>query len=164
VALICQFYQFAACYSFGKLIYYLLNPVGFSLDLSCQNHLFQNYGKKLWENIMTDKEKQACNCGENHDHDCDDDCDCESNTITLDMEDGTQKDFTILNILEYNGSQYVALAEEDSEEYDILRFIEVEDSLELSIIEDDAEYNAVAEKFDDLFSSEFEDMELMEEE
>lgn len=113
---------------------------------------------------MTDKEKKACNCGENHDHDCDDDCDCESNTITLDMEDGTQKDFTVLNILEYNGNQYVALAEEDSEEYDILRFVEVDDALELSIIEDDAEYNAVAEKFDDLFSSEFEDMELLEKE
>jgi len=115
------------------------------------------------ELIMIDKDEKDL-----HDHadcDCNDEnCECESDIITLDMEDGTQKDFTILNILEYNGSQYVALAEEDSEEYDILRFIEVEDSLELSIIEDDAEYNAVAEKFDDLFSSEFEDMELMEEE
>ncbi len=111
---------------------------------------------------MTDKEKQNCNCGEHHDHECGDDCDCESNTITLEMEDGTSKDFTILNILEHNGQQYVALAEEDSAEYDILRFVEVDDNLELSIIEDDAEYNAVADKFDELFNSELEDLELLD--
>lgn len=109
---------------------------------------------------MTDKEKTACNCGEEHDHDCSG-CeeDCESNTIILDMEDGTQKDFTVLNILEHNGNQYVALAELDSDEYDILRFVEVDDCMELSIIDDDVEYNAVADKFDEVFSAEFEDME-----
>jgi len=111
---------------------------------------------------MSDKEKQNCNCGEHHDHDCGDDCDCESNTITLEMEDGSTKDFTILNILEHEGQQYVALAEEGSVEYDILRFVEVEDNLELSIIEDDNEYNTVADKFDELFNSELEDLELLD--
>lgn len=109
---------------------------------------------------MTDKEKTACDCGEGHD--CADDCDCESNTITLDMEDGTQKDFTVLNILEHNGNQYVALAEMDSDEYDILRFVEVGEEMELSIIEDDAEYNAVADKFDEIFTTEFDDSELLD--
>ncbi|MDY0151059.1 MAG: DUF1292 domain-containing protein [Candidatus Cloacimonas sp.] len=109
---------------------------------------------------MTDKEKTA----HNHSDDCDcgEDCDCENNTITLDMEDGTQKDFNVLNILEHNGHQYVALAEMDSDEYDILRFVEVGEEMELSIIEDDAEYNAVADKFDEAFTAEFEDMEMLD--
>lgn len=113
---------------------------------------------------MTDKEKQACNCGEEHDHDCGDDCDCESNTITLDMEDGTTKDFVVLNVLEHEGQQYVALAEEDSEEYDILRYVEVDEQLELSIIEDDVEYNTVADMFDELFNGELEELELLDKE
>ncbi len=121
--------------------------------------------KKLWEFIMTDKEKQACNCGEEHDHDCcDDDCNCESNVITLDMEDGTKKDFQVLNIIEHEGKQYVALSEMDSVEYDILRFEEVDDQLELSIIEDDAEYNAVADLFDEIFSAEGDEQDILDEE
>ncbi len=108
---------------------------------------------------MTDKEKHDCDCGEHHDHDCGDDCNCEheNNLITLEMEDGTSKDFVVLDVLEHNGNHYVALAEENSEEYDILRFVEVDDNMELSIIEDDAEYNLVADKFDELFSSSLED-------
>lgn len=112
---------------------------------------------------MTDKEKQACDCGQIGEHDCDgcdEDCDCESNIITLDMEDGTKKDFNVLNIIEHEGKQYVALSEMDSEEYDILRFEEVDDQLELSIIEDDVEYNAVADKFDEIFSAEEADLDI----
>lgn len=116
---------------------------------------------------MTDKEKQACNCGEDHDHDCDcgdEDCNCESNVITLDMEDGTKKDFQVLNIIEHEGKQYVALSEMDSVEYDILRFEEVDDQLELSIIEDDAEYNTVADLFDEIFSAEGDELDILDEE
>lgn len=78
-------------------------------------------------------------------------------TITLQMNDGTPQEFNILNTLEHNGKQYVALSELDSEEYDILRFEEVgddEDNIALSIIEDDEEYNTVADRFDELFASE----------
>lgn len=117
--------------------------------------------KIIGEINMTDKEKLNCNCGEHHEHDCGDDCDCESNTITLEMEDGSTKDFTVLNILEHNGQQYVALSEEGSVEYDILRFVEVDDSLELSIIEDDEEYNIVADKFDEIFNNELEESDLL---
>jgi uncharacterized protein YrzB (UPF0473 family) len=112
---------------------------------------------------MTDKEKHACDCGEHHDHDCDcgdEDCNCESNVITLDMEDGTQKEFNILNLIEHDGKHYVALSELDSVEYDILRFEEVGDQVELSIIEDDDEYNAVADKFDEIFSEDLDNLEI----
>lgn len=108
---------------------------------------------------------------EEHTHDCecdcnDDDCTCsetESNIITLDMEDGSQKDFEVLQIINHEDKNYIALAELGTVEYDILRFEEVEDSLELSIIEDDDEFNAVAAIFDDLFNSEDPDMFAAEE-
>ncbi len=78
----------------------------------------------------------------------------EANIITLDMEDGTQKDFEVLNIIEMDGANYIALAELGANEYDILRFVEVEENLELSIIEDDEEYQRAADRFNELFSSE----------
>ncbi len=93
-----------------------------------------------------------------HDHDCDcgnGDCDCangDSNLITLDMEDGTQKDFLVLDILEHEGQKYIALAEVDSNEYDILAMTVVGENVEMNIIEDDDEFNAVAAKFEELFS------------
>jgi len=120
--------------------------------------------KTLKEITMTEIEKNGCNCEGEHDHDCEcgDDCDCETNIITLDMEDGTQKDFSILNIIEHDGKHYVALAEVGSDEYDIMRFVEVDESIELSIIEDDAEYNAVADIFDELFTAEVEDLDLLD--
>lgn len=97
---------------------------------------------------MTDKE---------HTHDCDcqnGECECEhSNVITLDMEDGSQKDFEILHMLEFEGGQYIALAEPESNEYDILR-IELEgDTADLIVIEDDALFDRVAQAFDDFFQN-----------
>jgi len=99
------------------------------------------------------------------DHVCEgDDCACEteSNIITLDMEDGSQKDFEVLQIITHEDKNYIALAELDSSEYDILRFEEVDDALELSIVEDDDEFNAVAAIFDDIFNSEDPDMSIAE--
>ena len=118
---------------------------------------------------MIELEKNGCISDAEHNHNCTcegEDCSCEdhcseeANIITLDMEDGTQKDFEVLNILDIEGSNYIALAEVGSNEYDILRFVEVEDNLELSIIEDDAEYERVAEKFNELFASEDEDIDM----
>lgn len=107
---------------------------------------------------MSDKEKDAVKAvvnPETHEHDCtcdDENCDC--NTITLELEDGTEKEFTVLEMIEHEGKSYMALTEGDSEEYDILRVEGDEEELELVIIEDDAEYNAVAEAFDAIFAEE----------
>ena len=105
---------------------------------------------------MTDKEIKGCNCGEEcGDADVPCDCeneDCDSNVITLDMEDGTQKDFLVLDIIEHEGKQYIALAEVDSMEYDIMSMAVIDENVELSVIEDDEEFNAVAAKFDEHFS------------
>jgi uncharacterized protein YrzB (UPF0473 family) len=115
-------------------------------------------GKKHGEFPMITKD----NMHEHEEHCCEgEDCTCgehESNIITLDMEDGSQKDFEVLQIINHEGKNYIALAELDSAEYDILRFEEVEDSVELSIIEEDEEFDAVAAIFDDLFNSEDPDM------
>lgn len=92
-----------------------------------------------------------CGCGQ-HDHEHDEDCDCESNTIMLDMEDGTQKEYTILYMVEIDGKKYLALSELGSIEYDILEMKEDGDSVELSYVDDDDEYNAVADEFEKIFS------------
>ena len=89
---------------------------------------------------------------EEEQHECEgDDCACmdddNSRIITLDMEDGSQKDFVALDILTHEGQNYIALSEVGSMEYDVLRFVEVDDSLELSIIDDDEEYEQIADVF-----------------
>lgn len=106
---------------------------------------------------------------EEHGHDCnceDDDCECghETNIITLDMEDGTQKDFMVLDIVQNEGMNYIALSEVGASEYDILRFEELDDNLELSIIEDDAEYDRIALLFEERFASDMDFEESEEEE
>lgn len=106
---------------------------------------------------MTDKEKNGCKCGEDcQDHD--EHCDCENeegdnNTITIEMDDGSKKDFIVLDMLKHEGKQYIALAEVDSMEYDIMSWELDGDNVELSVIEDDAEYEAVGTKFQELFDS-----------
>lgn len=91
----------------------------------------------------------------------DDECGCSehgNSVIKLTMEDGSSKDFEVLHVLPYQEKHYVALSELGSGVYDILRFDELEEEVELNIIEDDAEYEAVAALFDDFFNSEDSDM------
>jgi len=116
---------------------------------------------------MFDKEKGQHTCHTNPETG-EMECGCETdeqslNTITLEMEDGTEKEFVVIDTLEYEGKSYVALCEGDSAEYDILSFDESEEGLELSYIEDDKEYAAVAQAFDELWAEE-EDEEVEEEE
>lgn len=84
---------------------------------------------------------------------------CNCNTITLELEDGTEKEFVVLDMIEHNGKTYMALSEDDSEEYDILKVEGDEENMELIIIEDDAEYNEIADIFDSLFADEEEEEE-----
>lgn len=106
---------------------------------------------------MTDKDTTPrhddCDCN-------DEDCDCTQDIITLDMEDGSTKDFLLLDILAYEGQQYIALAELDSNEYDILRIEEKDENVEMTVIEDDELFYKVAAEFDRLFSTEEEEEEV----
>ncbi|HPV14953.1 MAG TPA: DUF1292 domain-containing protein [Candidatus Cloacimonadota bacterium] len=99
--------------------------------------------------MFSDKDDELTPCP-----DCGEDCDCghdhdDENIITLDMEDGTQQDFLILGVIEYEGEQYVALAEVGSNEYDILHMDVQDETVELNVIDDDLLFNEVANIFEE---------------
>ena len=77
--------------------------------------------------------------------------------VTLDLDDGTQVECEILTIFDVNKQDYIALlplTEDEDEENDevfIYRYFEDEDgNPSLENIEDDDEYEAVADRFDEL--------------
>ena len=86
--------------------------------------------------------------------------------ITLTLDDDSEVDCAILAIIPVNGKDYIALLpldeEEDDDEVLIYRFIDKGDDEdpEIENIEDDDEYDAVADAFDELLD----EMEFDEEE
>ena len=86
--------------------------------------------------------------------------------VTLDLDDGTQVECEILTIFEVNKQDYIALlplsedSDEDGEEVYIYRYSEDSDgNPSLDNIEDDEEYEAVADRFDELLDeAEFDEM------
>lgn len=77
--------------------------------------------------------------------------------VTLDLDDGSQVECEILTIFEVNKQDYIALLplseneSEDEDEVFIYRYFEDEDgNPTLDNIEDDDEYEAVADRFDEL--------------
>lgn len=100
-----------------------------------------------------------------HAHDCDCGCD-EEVTVTLTLDNDEEIECVVLVIYEVNGQDYIALlpineegTEEDGEVY-LYRYIESEDGEPtLDNIEDDDEYEAVADAFDEwLDEQEFEEL------
>lgn len=100
-----------------------------------------------------------------HEHDCDCGCD-EEVTVTLTLDNDEEIECVVLVIYEVNGQDYIALlpineegTEEDGEVY-LYRYIESEDGEPtLDNIEDDDEYEAVADAFDEwLDEQEFEEL------
>lgn len=87
--------------------------------------------------------------------------------VTLDLDDGSQVECQILTIFSVGEQDYIALLpldekgepNEDQEVY-IYRYFEDEDgNPELDNIQDDDEYEAVADRFDELLDeAEFDDM------
>lgn len=85
--------------------------------------------------------------------------DDEEMTVTLDLEDGTSVTCAIVTILTVNNQDYIVLLplEEDGENHDgmvwFYRYKEDEsnpnEEPELTYIEDDEEYDAVADAFDE---------------
>ena len=101
-----------------------------------------------------------------HDHDCD--CGCnEEVTVTLTLDNDEEIECAVLTIYEVDGKEYIALlplneegTEEDGDVY-LYRYIETEDGEPtLDNIEDDDEYEAAADAFDEwLDKQEFEELE-----
>ena len=100
-----------------------------------------------------------------HDHNCD--CGCnEEVTVTLTLDNDEVIECAVLTIYSVDDKEYIALLpldeEGDNEEGDVFiyRYVETEDGEPtLENIEDDDEYEAAADAFDEwLDEQEFEDM------
>ncbi len=100
-----------------------------------------------------------------HDHDCN--CGCnEEVTVTLTLDNDEVIECAVLTIYTVDNKEYIALLpldeEGDNEEGDVFiyRYVETEDGEPtLENIEDDDEYEAAADAFDEwLDEQEFEDM------
>ncbi len=112
------------------------------------------------------KHTDHCGCG--HDHDF------EHDYITLSLDDGTELNCMVLEIFTVDGKDYIALQpEEGSEDEDnvfLYRFIDHEDGEpELLNIEDDDEFETVADAFEEMldeleYDEMFDDDEIDEEE
>ena len=81
----------------------------------------------------------------------------EITVVTLTDDDGVDKDFEVLGTLEDGGKLYYALApaDEDTDEYYL--FVEEKDEngeTFLSTVDDDEEFDRIADIFDDEFFSE----------
>ncbi len=76
-------------------------------------------------------------------------------TLT-DEETGEEKDFELLADADIDGTRYLALApaDEESEEYVILKVISDDDDFVLESIDDDEEFEKVEDYFNDLFFGE----------
>lgn len=78
--------------------------------------------------------------------------------ITLTDEEGNEVDFLLLDVMEYEGADYMVLmplsdedGEEDEEELFFLRAEKTEDGEVYSSIEDEALLNAVADAYEKFF-------------
>ena len=80
--------------------------------------------------------------------------------LTLEMEDGTSEDCIVLAIFPMDDRQYIALlpvAQEDKEDPDVYLYGYTEDedgNPILSDIEDDDEFEAVCDRFDEVLDEE----------
>lgn len=95
---------------------------------------------------MTSKEHDnGCDCGE------------QDEIITLIDDNGEEKDFTVIDILEVDGSEYAILLplDEESDEAIILKFTEDAEGNEVLIdIENDEEWEKVADAWEDVMDRE----------
>ena len=76
---------------------------------------------------------------------------------TLTDEDGNESEFELLAEFTENGVRYMAMTplDEDTEDYVILKVVVDENGEELlETIDDDDEFERIADKFDDMFMEE----------
>ena len=83
----------------------------------------------------------------------------EEATVTLSLDDGTDVECAIVSIFPAGGKDYIALLpiegkESEDGEVFIYRYVEVDGQPDLENIEDDDEYELVADAFDELLDSE----------
>lgn len=89
----------------------------------------------------------------------------EQDTVTLTLEDGSELVCNVLAIFPYNQKEYIALLPQNADEneeiflYQFVQKGEGENDIDLLNIEDDDEFDAVSDAFDEfLDAQEFDDM------
>jgi len=101
-----------------------------------------------------DHEGEGCGCGHDHDHDE------HVHTVSLELENGEELECPILEIFEIEGKEYIALLHPDEEIALLYGFVENDDdTIELTEIVTDEEYEVVSKVFTKLFSEEDEEEE-----
>lgn len=95
-----------------------------------------------------------------HEHGCGDDCGCGDNEgvqmMKLELEDGTEVEWYVLQIFDVGDREYIALAPEEEQDVYIYRYSEDEDGVELGSIEDDEEFEQVGKVLEEILEQEFE--------
>lgn len=100
----------------------------------------------------------SCNCNGEHDHHHEHHHDHEDMDIMyLTLEDGSELKCEVVVIYEVEGKEYIALLPEGGERVFLYRYVETEEGPELSIIEDEDEFNNVAKVYNDLKEEENEE-------
>lgn len=97
---------------------------------------------------MSNHNGENCGCGHDHMHD----------TITLTLDDGTELQCIVLDIFTVDDKDYIALQPIEGEEDDnvfLYRYIQEgeDDEPQLLNIEDDDEFEAVADAFEELLDT-----------
>lgn len=83
--------------------------------------------------------------------------DLEPDRVTLTDEEGVEREFDIIGTLEMDGNQYFALVAVDGneDEYIVLKAVEENGEEVLITIDDDDEFDKVADAFDNEMMEEF---------
>lgn len=81
----------------------------------------------------------------------------EDQTIDLVLDDGTTMTCDVIGIFEVDDTEYIALAEPESDNVLIYIYQEIGDEVNLKNIEDEDEYQEISEAFMELFNDLFDD-------
>jgi uncharacterized protein YrzB (UPF0473 family) len=102
---------------------------------------------------------KTCGCGHDHEHDHEHE-EMELETMFLTLEDDTELECGILGVFEVEGmkgKEFIALLPLEDETVLLYEYQENGDDVELSVIEDDDDFEKVSNTFYDLFDGEDEE-------
>lgn len=86
------------------------------------------------------------NCNHCHDENC------EHDTLLITLDDDTEIECNVIGIFEVNDKEYIALLPIDDDSVLLYQYSEEDDSVELTSIEDDEEFQEVSDAFFELYN------------
>jgi len=93
---------------------------------------------------------------ENGTHCHDENCNCEHDTLLITLDDDTELECNVIGIFEVNDKEYIALLPIDDDSVLLYQYSEEDESVELTSIEDDDEFQEVTDAFFELYNDELE--------